>query len=254
MKTIAVINQKGGVGKSTTALALLAGLQGRGYKVLGLDLDPQSNFTYTAKADSSAPGSFELLAKTASAAACIQSTYTGDVISASPRLTGADITFTRAGKEHLLAEALQPVSDLYDYCIIDTPPALSTLTLNALTTSNYIVIPALADAYSLQGIGQLKDTLDVIKAYTNPGLQIAGILLTKYTQRTTLNREVAELLEQLAEHLQTSVFNTTIRESVAIREAQITQQNPFIYAPKAKAIIDYNAFINELLERVKERK
>lgn len=254
MKTIAIINQKGGVGKSTTALMLLAGLQGRGFKVLGVDLDPQQNFTYTTQADNKQPGTFALLSKLVDPAKCIQTTPAGDIITASEDLTGADITFTRAGKEYLLKEGLEPLAANYDFCIIDTPPALSTLTLNALTTSDFIVIPAMADAYSLQGIGQLKDTLAVIQKYTNPGLQVAGILLTRYTPRTTLNRQVAELMQRIANSLDTSIFNATIRESVAIREAQITQSNPFTYSPKANAVADYTAFINELLERVEERK
>jgi len=250
MKTIAIINQKGGVGKSTTALALLMGLQRRGYKVLGVDLDAQTNFTFTTQADINKPGAFELLGKTSTAQEVIQTTYAGDIISASPQLALADITFTRVGKEHLLEEALKPLQSKYDYCIIDTPPALSTLTINALTVSKYAVIPAQADAYSLHGIGRLKETLDVVKAYTNPNLKVLGILLTKYTPRTTLNREVAEAIEQTAKSLDTTLFKTTIRESVAIREAQITQQNLYEYAPKSNATIDYNNFIDELLSKI----
>lgn len=255
MEIIAVINQKGGVGKSTTAHALIAGLTFKGFKVLGVDLDAQRNLTHTSGASSTAKGENEPAPITARdvlyngtpAEDAIQHTQSGDIIASHRGLAGADSLITDTGKEYRLRESLEPLQARYDYIIIDTPPALGILTVNALTACNRIVIPAQADIYSLQGIGQLTDTIQPVKKYCNPGLQIAGILLTRYSPRAVLNRQLAELVNQIAQSLGTRVFKTTIRDAVAIREAQATQQSIFTYAPRAKVTADYIAFIDELI-------
>ena len=137
----------------------------------------------------------------------------------------------------------------YDYCIIDTPPALSILTINALTACTGAIIPAQADIYSLQGIGQLNNTIQTIKKYCNPALTIKGIILTRYNSRSVLSKEVTEMIEQTAAELNTKVFDTKIRECTAMKEAQAMKQDIFTYAPKSNASADYNAIIKELLER-----
>ena len=130
---------------------------------------------------------------------------------------------------------------------MDTPPALGILTINALTACDSVIIPAQADIYSLQGVEQLAETIKPVKKYTNPTLTIEGILLTRYSPRSVLSREVAELAEQLAAKLGTRLFKTTIREAIAVKEAQISQRSLFSYAPKAKVTEDYSRFIAEIL-------
>jgi chromosome partitioning protein len=247
MKCIAVINQKGGVGKSTTAATVAAGLSLKGYKTLSIDLDAQANLTYTAGAKTTGATALGVLTGEAKAENAIQNTDSGDIIAANKALAGADAFIADTGKEYRLKEALESVKAAYDYIIIDTPPALGILTINALTACDSVIIPAQADIYSLQGIEQLAETMKPVKKYCNPALKIEGILLTRYSPRSVLSREVAELAEQLAARLGTKVFKATIREAIAVKEAQISQQTLYQYAPKAKVTEDYTALIEELI-------
>lgn len=246
-RIISIINQKGGVGKSTTAEALLAGLTLKGYKTLAVDLDAQGNLTYATGANSQGATSLGVLTREVDAGDAIQHTPSGDIIPSNKALAGADAFITDTGKEYRLREALESVASEYDYIIIDTPPALSILTINALTASNSVIIPAQADIYSLQGIEQLAETIQPVKRYCNPTLSIEGILLTRYSKRSILGQEVAGLARQIARRLNTKVFDTTIREAIAIKEAQISQQSLFSYAPKAPVTDDYRAFIEEVI-------
>lgn len=247
MKTYAIINQKGGVGKSTTALAIGAGLALKGYSVLYVDLDAQGNLSYTLKANTNGYNALGVLQRPETAKEEIQHTEQGDIIASSPALAGADTALTATGKEYRLKEALDSLSGLYDYCIIDTPPALGVLTINALTACNGAVIPAQADIYSLQGISQLNNTIQTVKKYCNPALSIIGILLTRYNGRSIIRREVAEMAEQTAQSLNTKLFKVKIRECTALVEAQATRQDIYSYAPKSNATADYKALVAEIL-------
>lgn len=177
----------------------------------------------------------------------IQHTDQGDIIASSPSLCGADALLTETGKEYRLKEALDTVAKSYDYCIIDTPPALSVLTINALTACTGAIIPAGADIYSLQGITQLSSTIETVKKYCNPGLSVMGIVLSRYNKRTIFRREVAQMLEEVAAQFHTKLYNTKIRECIALLEAQATKQNIYTYAPKSNACVDYTALVNEIL-------
>lgn len=246
MEVIAVINQKGGVGKSTTAHAIGAGLTLKGYRVLYIDLDAQGNLSYTLGANTGGLTAMELL-QGKSPQATIQRTEQGDAIASSPSLAGADTIITATGKEYRLREALEPLKKNYDYCIIDTPPALGILTINALTACTGAIIPAQADIYSLQGISQLHSTIETVKRYCNPALSIKGIVLTRYNSRAIISREVADMIEQTAGQLQTKLYKAKIRECTAIKEAQATQQSIYSYAPRSNATTDYTALIDEIL-------
>lgn len=250
MRIIAIANRKGGVGKSTTAAALVSGLTLKGYRVLAVDLDAQRNLTSTMSARVDSKTALGVLTGDITAKEAIRKTESGDIIPASKSLSGADAILTETGKEYRLKEALEPVKEWYDYCIIDSPPALGILTVNALTAANSVIIPAQADIYSLEGIEDLQETIQPVRKYCNPTLEIQGILLTRYSPRSILSRDVTTLAEQLAEQLETSLFKATIREAVAVKEAQISQQSLFTYAPKAKVTEDYKAFIEEFLERI----
>ena len=243
---ISIINQKGGVGKSSTALALGQGLAVKGQRVLFVDLDAQGNLSYTLSADPNSPTSFEVLTKEAQATAARQKAPGGDLIAASPALAGADTAIAVVGKEYRLKEALGSLTAEYDYIIIDTPPALGILTINALTASHGAIVPAQADIYSLTGIGQLSQTIGAVRQYCNPELKIIGILLTRHNSRSVLSRDMAEMMEETAQSLKTRLFKTPIRETVAVKEAQAKRESLFSYAPKSNAAQDYMALIKEL--------
>lgn len=245
--TIAITNQKGGVGKSTTAAALGSGLTLKGYKVLFVDLDPQGNLSYIIQADPAKPSAHDVLTGRAGAAAAIQTAAGGDIIPFSGDLSAADIELNRTGKEYRLKEALQPVAGSYDFTIIDTPPALGILTINALTAADRLIIPAQAEIFSLQGIGQLAGTINAVKTYCNPALELDGILLTRHSGRAVLSRDMADMIADTAAELGTAVYKTIIREGIAIKEAQANRQSIFAYAPKSNAAADYAAFTDEIL-------
>ena len=249
MQVIAVINQKGGVGKSTTALAIGAGFILKGYKILYIDLDAQGNLSYTLKASNAGYNVMGVLQKPETVKGEIQNTEQGDVIASSPALSGADTLLTEIGKEYRLREAIELIKDLYDYVLIDTQPALGILTITALTACNGIIIPAGADIYSLQGISQLKGTIETVKKYCNNSLEILGILLTRYNSRAIISREVAEMLEKTAKRLNTKLYDTKIRECTAIKEAQAMRESIFTYAPKSNATVDYKALTDEILKQ-----
>jgi chromosome partitioning protein len=177
----------------------------------------------------------------------IQQTNSGDLIASSPALSGADALIVATGKEYRLKEALEPLRGIYDYCILDTPPALGILTVNALTACKGAIIPAQADIFSLQAIGNLSDTIETVRRYCNPELHIMGIVLTRYAARTIISREVADVMEKVATGLNTKLYRTKIREATALKESQATRMSIFEYAPRSNASADYNDLIDEII-------
>ena len=247
-KVLAIINQKGGVGKSTTAAAIGAGLLLKGHSVLFIDMDMQGNLSFSLGAGHPPLSTMEVLTGTATAQEAILHTEAGDIIPASPALAGADGIITTTGKEYRLREALEPLRSSYDYIILHTPPALGILTVNALTACTGAIIPAQADPYSLQGIALLAQTVDVVRKYCNPALKVKGIVLTRYNSRSVISRDMMKLMESTAAQLQTKVYKATIRECTAIKEAQAVQEAIYSYAPKSNASADYMALVDEILK------
>jgi ATPases involved in chromosome partitioning len=252
---IVITNQKGGVGKSTTAEAMAEGLLLQKNKVLLIDLDPQGSISLTAgfadTADDSKPNAYDLMMnKEISAQEVIQNhAHRVDIIPAGKNLAKLDIELTSIGKDHRLKEKIAPVLTEYDYIIIDTPPALGILTINALTAADSVLIPAQADLYSLQGISQLYDTIGAVRTYTNQSLRIEGILLTRHNSRNILSRDMTDTARNTAAEMGTFLYDTVIRECIALKEAQASQQNIYEYAPKSNAATDYLSFVNEFIKR-----
>lgn len=244
---LAIINQKGGVGKSTTVAAIGACLIKKRKKVLLIDLDAQCNLTYALAADMTGITVFDVINKTSRLEDAIQHLTGGDVVIATPALSSADTVLTITGKEYRLREALEPVKEMYDYIILDTPPALGILTINALTACDKVIIPAQADIFSLQGIAQLYSTVEAVKAYCNPNILIDGIVLTRFNSRAIISRDVSDMIDDTAKQFDTKLYKTKIRECTALKEAQIVRQSIFAYAPKSNAAADYLSLVNEII-------
>lgn len=251
MRTISIAIQKGGNGKTSTAAALASGLAMAGKRVISVDLDPQCSLSFAMGTDLNAPhpGAYEMLMRTASPESCIQQTPQGMLVAGSPMLAGLDLALSQTlGKEKRLSEALQAVSGAFDYCVSDCPPSLGTAVISALTASDELIIPAQADAFSVQAIGQLWQTIRAVRQYTNPALNIAGILLTRFNGRSTVAKHYRQELAQMATQLGTRLFETPIRECAALRESIAMQESIFRYAPKSNAALDYKQLVNEILK------
>lgn len=251
-KVITVINQKGGVGKTTTAHALGAWLQNtKKQKVLFIDLDQQGNLTYSTNASHSVNNALDLLTKGEFNPIAVQTTPTGfNIVPSDPMLANIEAMLTITGREYRLKEALSGLKD-YDYLVIDTPPSLNILTINALTASHYALIPGQADIFSVQGITQLGQTIDAVMKYTNKELVILGIVLTRYVSRNILSRDLQQVISDTAKSIHTKAYIQYVREAVAIKEAQALRKDIFSYDPKGNATQDYNNLFNEIWQEIK---
>jgi chromosome partitioning protein len=201
--------------------------------------------------DASDLTALDLLTGKVKAPKAIQHTKQGDIIASSPSLATADSIILESGKEYRLKKSLTEIYPSYDYIIIDTPPALGILTVNALTACTGAIIPAQADIYSLQGISQLYKTISAVKDHCNPSLKIMGILLTRYNPRTIISRDISDMISKTAQQFQTRLYKTQIRECTAIKESQIKQTDIFTYAPNSNAAADYSRLAEEIINYTK---
>lgn len=248
---ITVSNQKGGVGKTTTSAALATGLVAAGKRVLGIDLDPQGNLGFCLGLEASdGPTVLDALSGRTPVEEAIRHTEYCDILSSDITLSGGLDIDTNGARECILRDTIAPVKENYDYIIIDTPPALNLLTVNAYTVSDFLVIPMGSDILSLVGLSQLKETIDSVRSSLNPNLQVLGILLTRFNRRATLSRDVLEMAQQLAAQINTRVFNTKVRTGVAIGEAPAHGESIFDYNRRSPAVQDYQAFIEEVQELI----
>jgi len=241
----AIINQKGGVGKTTTAHALTTGLTSKGFKTLAIDADPQCNLSYNMRGDPTKKGLFDALNE--EPIQNIIQHVQGDILTSSQSLINADKFFDDTGREYLIKTALEPLQNTYDFIIIDCPPSVGILSINALTSANDIIIPTTADYFSLQGLGLLFSNITKVKKHCNPNIKISGLLLVRYNNRTILNRDLRNNIETEAKRMNTKLYHAIIRENISIREAQAQRESIFKYAPQSNAAIDYENFIKEYI-------
>ena len=247
-KIIAVVNNKGGVGKTTTSAALAAGLAKKEKRVLAIDLDPQGNLGFSFGLDIENGNTlFEALKGDVPIYDAIQRKSGIDFIRSNILLSGVAEVVKSEKRELLLKNLLAPVERFYDYIIIDTPPAFNVLTLNGYSAADYLIIPMSAEILSLVGLTQLRETYETIRKTVNPDLKVMGILMTSFDGRRGLSWEVKEMADGVAAQLGTKVFDTVIRSSVAVAEAPAHGENIIEYAPRSNAARDYKAFVEEVL-------
>ena len=253
MKVISISNVKGGVGKTTTAAVLSAGLTAKGYKVLMIDSDPQTNLTmcFRQEPPDEAPSLYHVYSEGKRLDEVKETIKPGlDLVIGDFELCNADMQFLKAGRLKMLSKAFKNLEKGCDVVVIDTPPNLGILSLNAFLVSDYIVVPMAADSFSLKGIRLLKQTLDEVQEETEKDISITGLLLTKYSDRTNVAKLLENSIQSAAELLNTKVFDSRIRQATVLQESQIAKIDLLEYAPKAPVSADYRAFINELLERI----
>lgn len=243
---IAVANQKGGQGKTTTAQAIVTGAAQIGKKALAIDLDAQGNLTFSMGGNAADVGAYELITGKAAPEKTVQRTAQGDIITASLALASADTTLTGNARTEALKTAIRPLVRRYDVIVIDCPPALNTLLINALTAADKVIIPLTADMYSLQGLYLLAQTIRETRQKHNTGLEIGGVLFVKHNTRTVLARDLADVIKEKCNAMGVPVYNTVIREGIAVREAQTQRQSIFDYAPRSNPAKDYKRLIEEI--------
>lgn len=250
MRILAITNQKGGVGKTTSAVNLSAALAKLGKRVLLIDLDPQGNATTgcgIVKTDA-LPTVYQLLLGDTTLANTIQKTdYGFDILPANRELAGAEIELIELdGREQRLKRALKTVAGDYDYVLIDCPPALNMLTVNALVAAQSVMIPMQCEYYALEGLSDLVETLRKVRGNLNPDLEIEGLLRTMYNAQNTLTQQVSD---ELMSHFGDKVYTTIIPRNVRLAEAPSHGKPATAYDASSKGALAYVALAEELLER-----
>jgi chromosome partitioning protein len=249
---IAFANQKGGVAKTTTTLNLGVALKEHGFKVLVVDLDPQGNLTMSQgwNPDEIERSMFDVLVHQLPITEIIRPAEV-DVAVSSIDLAGAELALSAMiGRERALEKALVPVKERYDWILVDTPPSLGLLTINALVASDSVIVPVQCEYLSLRGLVQLENTLSMIRENLNPNVEIQGILPTMFDRRLLHSREAVEILR---ENFGDLVFNTYIRKTVRYAEAPVKGQSVLSYDPSGEAAALYRDLAQEVLNGAQAR-
>lgn len=247
-----IANQKGGVGKTTTAVNLAASLTGLGCRTLLVDLDPQGNATMGSGVDKTEVEQSVypvLLGLSSLKESVIQSPAGYDLLPANRELAGAEVELVSIDRrEHRLRDALASVSSEYDAVLIDCPPSLSLLTLNGLCSAHGVVIPMQCEYFALEGLSDLVNSIKRVHGGLNKELKIIGLLRVMFDPRMTLSQQVSE---QLLKHFGERVFNTVIPRNVRLAEAPSHGQSVLAYDPSSRGAVAYRAFAQELMDRLK---
>ena len=250
-KIYAIVNQKGGVGKTTSVLSVGGYLAGSGRKVLVVDMDPQSNATSGLGYDKNQipRSTYDLLLEQATPEEIVvyNEEYKLHVLPANPALSGAEVELVSTiAREYRLRTALESIEGRYDYVLIDCPPSLSLLTVNALTAArDGVLIPVQCEYLALEGLGQLVQTIELVRKHLNPGLKIRGLIMTMYDSRTNLSRQV---VEEVRKHFPGKVFRAIIPRNVRLSEAPSFGQPINIYAPTSPGAMAYKVLTAELIK------
>lgn len=266
-KVVICSNIKGGVAKTTTAATLGAGLVQKGYKVLFVDADPQSNLTmcFMPEPDEGSNTLYKVFAgevvekngKEVTREVPISKVKVAikpgmDIVPGDFSLCSADLEFLgEINSMSMLKDALEEEKEKYDFIIIDTPPNVGILTMNAFIAGDIIITPMAADSFSLRAIQLLRKTIDRVMLKANPHLSVAGVLLTKHNERLNSAKSLSATIDKAADLLDTTVYNTTIRQAAVVLESQLYRTDLYDFAPKAPVTQDYEKFVEEFLERLK---
>lgn len=250
-RTIAIANQKGGVGKTTTAINLSACLAEKGKKVLAIDLDPQGNMTSGLGVDKNELEYtvYELILDECSINESIQNTVVNNlkIIASNVNLAGAEIELLGINdKEYILKTAVDYIKDDYDFIVIDCPPSLNMLTVNGMTTADTILVPIQCEYYALEGLSQLIHTINLVQERLNPKLQIEGVVFTMYDVRTNLSNQVVDTVK---ENLETTIYKTMIPRNIRLAEAPSYGIPINLYDTKSAGAESYRNLAQEIMER-----
>ncbi|RMG99791.1 MAG: ParA family protein [Chloroflexi bacterium] len=246
----AIVNQKGGVGKTTSVINLSAYLALSGRRVLMVDVDPQANATSGIGLNKYelARSTYDLLLEEATVDEVLQcqQEYKVDVLPANPALAGAEVELVNAiGREYRLQKALEGINGRYDYVLIDCPPSLGLLTVNALTAASHgVIIPVQCEYLALEGLSQLTQTIELVQKYLNPQLFVRGLIMTMYDSRTNLSRQV---VEEVRRYFPGKVFRTIVPRNIRLSEAPSYGQPISVYAPHSPGAIAYKVLTAELI-------
>ena len=250
-RIIAIANQKGGVGKTTTAINVASCIAEAGKKVLAIDLDPQGNMTSGLGVDKNEVENtvYELMLDECSVQESIVESVVEnlDIISSNVNLAGAEIELLGINeKEYILKNAVDYIKDDYDFIIIDCPPSLNMLTVNAMTTANTILVPIQCEYYALEGLSQLMHTINLVQDRLNPKLKIEGLVFTMYDMRTNLSNQV---VENVKENLDTKIYNTMIPRNIKLAEAPSYGLPINMYDTKSAGAESYRKLAKEIVDR-----
>ncbi len=247
-KIIAFANHKGGVGKTTTTVNVGSILANRGKKVLVIDMDAQAHLTSSLLSNEPDESIYYALTLRQKYLPIIPASDNLDIVPSSLQLAVAELEMTSAiNRERILARLIEPIKGNYDYILIDCPPTLTLLTLNALAAANEIIVPLIAEVLPFKGMKMINDFIDTVHTQLNPAAHLTGVLITRW-ESSKLSRDIEDGLRQ---QLGSLIFQTKIRKNVRAAEAPLQNQSIIEYAPKSNAAQDYRAFVDEMLSILK---